>query len=37
MADGSVAVGDHVRPTEAGRDSRVPAGVYRVAVRTKTL
>ncbi|AAV47650.1 unknown [Haloarcula marismortui ATCC 43049] len=30
MADGSVAVGDHVRPTEAGRDSRVPAGVYRV-------
>jgi len=30
MIDGGVAVGDHVRPTENGRDSRVPDGVYRV-------
>ncbi|MDQ2074020.1 hypothetical protein RBH20_15900 [Haloarcula sp. H-GB4] len=30
MTDGGVAIGDHVRPTEAGRDSHVPAGVYRV-------
>ena len=30
MTDGGVAVGDHVRPTEAGRESRVPDGVYRV-------
>ena len=30
MADDGVAVGDHVQPTEPGRDSRLPDGVYRV-------
>jgi hypothetical protein len=30
MTDGGVAVGDHVRPTETGLESRVPDGVYRV-------
>ena len=30
MPDGGVAIGDHIRPTEAARDSRVPDGVYRV-------
>ncbi|GGK60455.1 hypothetical protein [Haloarcula sebkhae] len=30
MVDGGVAVGDHVRPAEVGRESRVPDGIYRV-------
>lgn len=30
MTDGGVAIGDHIRPTEAGCDSCVPDGVYRV-------